>query len=101
MLSTTVDEKDLNGPSLSSSQSRNPFGSKIFKLLILVSSLGIIAYFFIFVGSNPIKSTPIKTKISPDDVGKVTVVMNTFRRNDLMTGNNKYFKILTLQLIFF
>jgi len=96
MLSTTSDEKDLNGPTSSSSQSRSPFGSKIFKLLITVSAVGIIAYFFIFVGSNPIKSTPIKTKISPENVGKVTVVMNTFKRNDLMTDALDYYSACDL-----
>ena len=80
-------EKEVYPATLSPTNSaKSPVGSKILKLLLFVSSAGIFAYLFIFVGTNPIKSKIKRTRTAPENFEKLTVVMNTFKRNDYMTG---------------
>ena len=80
-------EKEVYPATLSPTNSaKSPVGSKILKLLLFVSIAGIFAYLFIFVGTNPIKSKIKRTRTAPENFEKLTVVMNTFKRNDYMTG---------------
>ena len=80
-------EKEVYPATISPSNSaKSPVGSKILKLLLFVSIAGIFAYLFIFVGSNPIKSKIKRTRTASENFEKLTIVMNTFKRNDYMTG---------------
>jgi bacteriorhodopsin len=81
----TATESDRDQVSVSGSV-KSPVGSKIFKLLMAISFIGIFAYMIIFVGINPVQANPNHVDISPDNVGKLTIVMNTFKRHDMMTG---------------
>ena len=88
LMSTNLNdlEKDLPLSISPSNTPKSPVGSRSLKLLLFVSFVGIFAYLFIFVGSNPIRSKIKRTRTSPENFEKLTIVMNTFKRNDLMTG---------------
>ena len=72
---------------------RFPGGVKIWRFLMIISLLGILVYVSLIWGSPPINMSVSRNNIDQRYFEKISIVMNTFKRNDMMTGCNTLFAL--------